>query len=515
MGYRPGGVTVIPIHLNRQSDTPLYRQIATQLRGAMTSGAFEADPRLPAMRRLAQDLGVNRLTIARAYRELADAGLISGEVGRGTFVRRETAVRSPAAARRAQGMSWSPLFGRAVERVIGDGIASASFGATRPGVVSFASLFPDPALFPVEPFRRAMDGVLRRQGHRVLGYGPPGGYPPLRAMIAAQLRLKGIAVSEEEIVITSGSQQGIDLVARVLLDPGDTVLVENPTYTGAVQVFHAYGAQLSGVPVDEQGVIVPLLAEAVRRRRPKLIYLMPNFQNPTSETMTLARRQELIRVAAEGGLPILEDDFGGDLRFEGVDLPTLKALDASGSVIYVSTFAKKLLPGLRIGWVAAPREVAEQIVHLKKITDFSTSLILQAALHEFCLKGDLERHLDGVVGRYRERRDAMLAAMKRCFPREAGWTRPAGGLVIWVTLPNGVDAVEVAARAEERGVLVGRGDLFHVDGPTRQNLRLTFSQADIGAINRGIRILGDIIKEQIRTRREEPVTSGAESLPII
>ncbi len=505
---------MIPIHLNRQSDAPLYRQIASQLRGALASGAFDADPRLPAMRRLAQELGVNRLTIARAYRELAEAGLVSGEVGRGTFIRREGAGGG-ASARRGQGMSWGPLFARAAERVLGDGIASASFGATRPGVISFASLFPDPALFPVEPFRRAMDSVLRRHGHRVLGYGPPAGYPPLRAMIAAQLRLKGITVSEEEIVVTSGSQQGIDLVARVLLDPGDTVLVENPTYTGAVQVFHAYGAQLSGVPVDEEGVIVSLLAEAVQRRRPKLIYLMPNFQNPTSETMTLARRQELIELASAGGLPILEDDFGGDLRFEGTDLPSLKALDADGNVIYVSTFAKKLLPGLRIGWVAAPREIAERIIHMKKITDFSTSLLLQAALHEFCQVGDLERHLSGVVGRYRERRDAMLTAMRRCFPPEAGWTRPAGGLVIWVTLPHGADAEEVAARAEERGVLVGRGDLFHVDGPTRQNLRLTFSQADVRGIHRGIRILGDIIKEQTRARRVEPAPSGVESLPLI
>jgi len=505
---------MIPIHLDKASDTPLYRQIASRIREGVASGAFDEDPRLPATRQLSQELGVNRLTVARAYRELAEAGLISGEVGRGTFIRRGgTATDAPSG--RPAAMAWSPLFARASDRITDEGIPAASFGATRTGTISFASLFPDPALFPVEPFRRAMDGVLRRYGHRVLAYGPPAGYPPLRAMIATQLRAKGIQAAEDDIVITSGSQQGIDLVARALLDPGDPVLVENPTYTGAVQVFHACGAQVSGVPVDREGVIVPLLAQAVERRRPKLVYLMPNFQNPTSETMSLARRRDLIGLASSRGLAILEDDFGGDLRFDGADLPSLKALDGAGNVIYVSTFAKKLLPGLRIGWVAAPREIAERIIQLKKITDFSTSLLLQAALHEFCLDGELDRHLVTVVERYRERRDAMLSAMKRCFPAEAAWTRPAGGLVVWVTLPRGVDADTVAAQAEKSGVLVGRGDLFHVDGPTGHNLRLTYSQAGPKEINRGIRVLGDIIKELVRTRRPEHPMSTVEAMPLI
>jgi len=519
---------MIAIHLDRKDDTPLFRQIACQLTEAVQRGRLGRDQRLPTTRELARRLGVNRLTVARAYAEVAAEGWISSHVGRGTFVkdtgqpsgpRRSGALHRPGAGSNASpdasSYGWSELFSRNSERAIDGGLPAAALGITEPGVISFASLFPDPALFPVEPFRAALDKVMRREGHRILGYGPPAGFTALRGMIAENLRSRGMTVSEDEIVITSGSQQGIDLVARALLDPGDAVLVENPTYTGAVQVFHSYGAELIGAPVDQEGVIVSRLREAIARRRPKLIYLMPNFQNPTSETMSLARRHALIELAAGAGLPILEDDFGGDLRFEGTDLPSLKALDQRGSVIYLSTFAKKLLPGLRIGWIAAPREMTQRLVHLKKITDYSTSLLLQAALHEFCIHGDLDRHLLNVVDKYRERRDAMLAAMKRSFPAEARWSRPKGGLVVWVTLPPGVDADEVAADAQSRGVLVGRGDLFHLDGGMKQNLRLTFSQATPREIHRGIRLLGDIIKQRIRRRRSEPQTPPAESLPLI
>ena len=490
---------MIAITLDRKDDTPLFRQIARQVSDAVSQGSLQGRQRLPAARALAVRLGVNRLTVARAYAELSAEGWISSHVGRGTFVAESPGAASPrtGGARGRPGASrgrdlmhsWSELFARNTERAIEGALPAAALGATEPGTISFASLFPDPALFPVEPFRVALDGVLRREGHKILGYGPPGGYPPLRQMIAKNLSARGMTISEEEIVITSGSQQGIDLVARALLDAGDVVAVENPTYTGAVQVFHSYGAELMGVPVDEEGVIVPRLAEAIDRRRPKLVYLMPNFQNPTSETMSLARRRALIDLAVSRGLVILEDDFGGDLRFEGADLPSLKALDQRGQVVYLSTFAKKLLPGLRIGWIAAPRELAQRLVHLKKITDYSTSLLLQVALHEFCRHGDLDRHLLHVVEKYRERRDAMLAAMKRSFPAEAVWSRPKGGLVVWVTLPPGVDADEVADDAQSRGILVGRGDLFHVDGGTRQNLRLTFSQAAPREIHRGIRVL--------------------------
>ncbi len=505
--------------IDRESDVPLYRQIVEGLREAVGRGALSAPDRLPPSRSLASELGVNRLTVARAYAELGRAGIVSARVGRGTFVASPPAGRKGAdrsgAHRSPAVVSWAPLFSRSSSRATEAGSAGGAASGPLAGSVSFASLFPDPSLFPTETFRRALCHVLRRDGPRVLGYGPPAGHPDLREMIATGLRGRGVPAVAEEIVVTSGSQQGIDLVARALVDPGDVVLVENPTYTGAVQVFHASGATLVGVPVDEQGAIVSTMQRAVERHRPKLVYLMPNFQNPTSETMSLERRREVVELASRARLPVLEDDFGGDLRFEGPALPALKALDRDGVIVYLSTFAKKLLPGLRIGWVAAPRELAARLAALKTVTDHGTSPLLQAALYEFCRGGGLERHLEHVVACYRERRDAMLSAMKRSFPPQVAWTRPRGGLAVWVTLPDGVDADEVAAEAESRGVLVGRGDLFYVDGGTRHNLRLAFSQAPPADIQRGVRMLGDLIKRKIKARRTAPATGSPEPLPLI
>jgi len=359
-----------------------------------------------------------------------------------------------------------------------------------------------------------MQAVLRNDGRDVLGYGPPAGHPPLRRFIAGEMRQRGMHVSEEEIVVTNGSQQAIDLIARALVDPGDGVLVENPTYLGAVQVFQSYGAEIDGIPVDSEGAMVSVVPDAIERRRPKLLYLMPNFQNPTSRTMSRSRRESLAAVLASGRVVVVEDDFGGELRYEGEDLPTLKSLDRGGCVVYLSTFGKKLLPGLRVGWLAAPQPLAERIAHLKKISDYSTSVLLQAALHEFCRRGELRRHLGQVVGHYRERRDAMLAALEDCFPRSAEWTRPEGGLVVWVTLPDGVGAEDVAAEASAQGVLVGCGDLFYLGRPRRENLRLAFSQASPVQIRDGVGILGQIINRKIAVQagRKNP---PEQPLPLI
>ena len=270
-----------------------------------------------------------------------------------------------------------------------------------------------------------------------------------------------------------------------------------------------------GVPVDDEGIVTTHLEDAIARHRPKLIYVMPNFQNPTSETMSLRRRQALVEMSRLSRVPILEDDFGGDLRFEGASLPALRSLDRGGCVIYLSTFAKKLLPGLRIGWIASPPEVTERLTGLKKIADYSTSVLLQAALEEFCEDGELDRHVEKVIEEYRDRRDTMVSAMSRFFPEGVRWSRPCGGLAIWVTLPAAARADEVAAAAEARGVLVSLGDLFYVDGGTGSNLRLTFSQASREEIVRGVRILGEIIHKKMGESVKSESRTAAESLPLI
>jgi len=505
------------IVLDRSTGLPIARQIAEAIREAILRGSLPVGDKLPAERTLASELGVDRMTVSRAYDNLAAEDLVVRQVGRGSFVlpRRGPPARPPLEEDDAPAaMLWASAFASRIAGLAA-GATGALHGAPVEGAVNLSSLFPDASLFPVDAFRRAMDAVIRREKGRLFGYGAAGGYLPLRRQLVATLGERGMSVGEEQIVITNGSQQGIDLVARALLDPGDRVAVENPTYTGAVQLFHAHGARILGIPVDEEGMRPDRLEEALARSGAKLLYLIPNFQNPTSGTMSLARRRALLEIAARHRLPILEDDFGGDLRFEGGELPALKGLDRSGSVIYLSTFAKKLFPGLRIGWLAAPREAAEKIAVLKQMTDWNTSLLLQAALHEFCRRGDLDRHVRRVIALYRERRDVMVEAMREHFPRATSFTKPAGGLVIWVTLPPGVDADEVAIDAQARGVFVGRGDLFFIDGGTHSNLRLVFAQASPAEIRRGIRILGAILHRKVRERRTTAAAGATAPLPII
>jgi len=508
------------IALDRTTGVPLSRQIADAVRGAVLAGTLPAGERLPAERALALKLGVDRMTVARAYEDLAGSGWLIRHVGRGSFVldppRGGPAPASPSrsVAPAGGGMLWSSAFATRASGLV-PGATAALHTSPADGAINLSSHFPDSTLFPVDAFRRALDAVVRRERGRLFGYGAAGGYAPLRRQIVETLRARGIDSEERDVVITNGSQQGIDLVARALLDPGDRVAVENPTYTGAVQVFQSHGARVLGVPVDEEGMIPARLEEAVSRSGAKLVYIIPNFQNPTSGTMSLARRRAILDVASRQRLPVLEDDFGGDLRFEGDELPALKALDGGGGVIYLGSFAKKLFPGIRIGWLAAPREAAERIAALKQITDWNTSLLLQAALHEFCRRGDLDRHLRKAAAIYRARRDAMVESMSAHFPKAARFTRPAGGLVVWVTLPPGLDADEIATEAQGKGVFVGRGDLFYVDGGTHNNLRLVYAQAEPPEIRKGIKILGSILHRKVRERRTSAASAAAASLPII
>jgi len=505
------------IVLDRGSGLPLSRQIAGAIRQAIATGDLAPGDRLPAERSLASEIGVDRMTVSRAYADLEEDGSVARQVGRGSFVLARREALPPASSLVVPdppGILWASAFASRTAG-IGAGPAATLHAPPADGAINLSSLFPDASLYPIDDFRRAMEAAIRREKGRLFGYGAAGGYPPLRRHIVAAMRDRGMPIDEDEVVITNGSQQGIDLVARVLLDPGDRVAVENPTYTGAMQVFQSHGARVIGVPVDEQGMRPDGLEEALHRSGAKLLYLIPNFQNPTSGTLSLARRLKLLEIASRHRVPILEDDFGGDLRFEGEELPSLKSLDRSDSVIYISTFAKKLLPGLRLGWVAAPREAAEKISLLKQITDWNTSLLLQGALHEFCRRGDLDRHLKRVIAAYRERRDAMMSAMEKHFPAAARYTRPAGGLVVWVTLPPGVDADEVALEAQGRGVFVGRGDLFYVDGGTHNNLRLVYAQAGPAEIRKGIRILGAILHRKVRERRTAATMGTPASYPII
>lgn len=499
------------LRIDRNSATPIFLQIVEALEQRLAAGEIQDGAKLPPSRDLAHELGVNRNTVVNAYQELVARGRASAHTGRGTF------LRAPAGSGRRTGapLRWHETLARvAAPHALGDAL-DLHGAAVQDATYAFASNFPPEDLLPAAAFAQVLADVLREQGGRLLTYGTAAGYPPLREWLAASMSRDGAPVSPDSVIVTTGSQQAIDLAARALLNPGDTVLMEEPGFTLAFGAFQAYGARVEGIPLDDEGILPDLLDRAVVRSRPKLIYLVPNFQNPTGVCLSARRREEVLDVAARHEVPVVEDDSSGALRFEGAPLPPLRALDRRGLVLHLSTFSKKLLPAARVGWICLPEPIRDRIVALKQLTDCTTSLLVQAALYEFCRRGLLDQHLERVRGIYRERRDAMVEALRRHFPDEARWTVPDGGLLLWVTLPEGVDTREILAAALARGISFNPGALFFMETPRSHHLRLTFGGNAPERIREGIRILGDIAARACARAGHARPASRGEVAPLV
>jgi 2-aminoadipate transaminase len=385
--------------------------------------------------------------------------------------------------------------------------------AERPDIISFAGGLPSPDVFPVQRFEEACHKVLQEHGSSALQYGVTEGFLPLREMIASKMARYGILAKAENVLITSGSQQALDLIGRLLINRGDRVLVEAPTYLGALQAFSAYGAQYVSVPVDHDGLQTELLEKSLRSG-PKFMYVLPNFQNPAGVTLSEGRRHQLILLADRYGIQIIEDDPYGQLRYEGEHLPPLVVVDREnlrrdngysiGNVIYLSTFSKTLAPGIRLAWIVAPPDVISKLVLLKQGADLHTSTFIQWVAHEVAHDGFLEKHVKRIRQVYRERRDAMLDSLKEFFPPEATWTRPNGGLFLWVTLPEGVDSHALVRAALAEKVAFVPGSPFYPDEnePGCHHMRLNFSKSTPDQIREGMRRLSAALKEQMRTSRQ-------------
>lgn len=368
----------------------------------------------------------------------------------------------------------------------------------RPEVISFAGGLPAPELFPVDAVARSAQVVLAADGRSALQYDVTEGHPPLRAWISGHLRATvGLSASPDEILVTHGSQQALDLVAKVLLDPGDLVLTENPAYLGALQAFRAYEARAAGIESDEQGLRPDALSAflAAAPVLPKLLYLIPNYQNPTGATMPASRRAEVARIAARHRVPVLEDDPYGALRFHGDALPALAALPGARDCLYLGTSSKILAPGMRVAWlVVKDPALREKIVSAKQASDLHTSSFTQRVVHHFVSQpGALESHVATLRAVYARRRETMLAALARELPAGCTWTRPDGGLFLWVTLPPRIDATELLREASARDVAFVPGAPFWVGEPARNTLRLNFSNASESAIREGVARLGSVI----------------------
>ena len=476
---------------------PLYLQIRNQIRERIVAGGLKVGDRLEASRELAKRLGVHRTTVGNAYAELEAEGLIQGTVGRGTFV-------SPLARRLAESNGfrrkssnvffWDSFF---IEESRDDSLGRLMAASLQPGVISFAATHGSADLNPADLVRRAADIVLRRQGDSVLDYGPSDGYPPLKKYLQGRLGRDGVAVELDEILITNGCQQSFDLVRRAMVAPGDTVACDNPTYTGVWRVFDSPGVRLIGVPVGPHGMDLDFLTAALEQNKVKLILANPNFQNPTGRTMPLEARKRLLELSVRFQVPVVEDDIYGGLRYYGRDLPSLKALDESGLVIYLNSFSKVGFPGLRVGWMVASRRVIERLRGAKQRADLHTNLLGQAVLDEIGRRGWLDKWVRRTRKHYAAKLEFIRSAMGRHFPPEAECTFPEGGMALWVELPPCLDAAELLVKAQDQKVNFAPSRYFYFQQPRHNAFRLCFTTLPTEQIEKGIGILGALLKAEV------------------
>jgi DNA-binding transcriptional MocR family regulator len=474
--------------------SPVYRQIADHFRAAIERGELGEGDRLPPIRDLARSLEVNRDTVSLAYESLATEGWLESAVGRGTFVR--TRRRSAVESGLAGAAPFVPEIADPVERLLEIESARPRYG-TGEDLVPLHSLIPDPALYPVEAFRRCLNRAIADGGPELFLYGSPQGHLGLRRAIAARFANAGIEVTAEDLVLCHGASQGIALAVRLFAAPGDAVAVEVPTYHNVLATLAGLGVEAAPVAMTDDGPDLEALEATLRRPEVKAFYTIPSFHNPLGTTTSADHRRRLLEVCERCAVPVLEDSFEMDLRYKGRQVPPLAALDRSGLVVHLFSFSKSLFPGLRVGSILARGRAIEALLALKHATDLSDSLPLQAALADFLAAGGYDRHLNRVRRVLESRRDALLDALERSMPPGTRWTEPQGGYQVWVELPFDVDTRDLLADASRAGVLFAPGSIFLPDRRPSRAMRLTVAQCDEKDIERGVEALGRVVAERI------------------
>lgn len=487
------GLTVDPA-----LDAPLYRQLAEGIGGLIERGEIAAGERLPATRELAGQLGLNRTTVSAAYAQLEEAGLIEGHVGRGSFV----AERRN--GKRAAGADWDTILGP----------VEAGFSpAAHRIAINFANSRPAGNSFPLAQFRRLSKQVIEgADAAEILQLGSPHGYGPLRRYLLDRAASEGVAGAGDDLIVTNGCQQALDLLARLFAPAGNAIAVEDPVYHGLLRVFTRARVNLLAAPVGEDGIDVDALEELVGTQRPRVLMVTPSFQNPTGATIPLDNRKRIVELAQRFGLVLVENDIYSELRYCGKALPTLKELDATGSTILLRSYSKVAFPGLRVGWVLAARAVIGRLAQAKQLSDLHSDQLSQAVLLRFAESGELERHIERTRQEGAERLEAALAACRRHLPEGARFTRPEGGMSLWVELPEPLNAEALLSRVEERGVSFVPGRYFSTRRAHARGLRISFGGLKPDEITRGIRMIGEAAAEQLAARAREASFEPAAAL---
>ncbi len=498
----------IDIQPDRRGPDPIYRQLANYLRGLIAAGRLPHGEKLPATRELAAALAIGRNTADRAYQTLVDEGVLLAHVGQGTFVCSRIAARSPlvdtaAGDATARVFAWDSMFSRAARVPLPRGFAVEPLPEIR---FDFRGGRVDATALPRSELRRAYARATGDALAKLANSTHPFGHPPLRREIARTLLARGIECTASDVLVTSGAQQAIDLVARVLIDPGDAVAVEQPGYAFAALAFRAAGAQVIGIDVDEEGLRTDQLARALRGRRIKLIYTTPAAQLPTGVVLSEGRRRALLELADETQTPILEDDYDSEFRYADsaadVAPPALKTWDSAGQVIYVGTFSKAILPGLRLGYAVGARPLLERLAIARFTSTLATDAISQAAIAAMLESGGLERHVRKLRRHYAARRDALLTALAAEMPDDAHWSKPRGGLQVWLTLPPGVSGEAVRQTARAVGIVYSPGEACFMSSGGENQLVLSFANQNPEAIAAGISELAAIVSDaRLRANR--------------
>jgi len=461
------------------SEVPIYRQVFQQLKDSISAGRLPKGSRLPATRELAGLLGLNRTTISAAYEMLESEGLISGQVGRGSFVTGGTHTET-------RGIDWKAL--------LTPGASAPPPSAASREAISFASSRPSELLFPTDEFRLSCEEVIGGAGvASILQLGSPGGYSPLRQRLIAEARHEGVMGPGDDLIVTSGCQQALDLLQRALVRPGDTVAVEDPVYPGVKNLFLGAGAHLTGVRMGPDGIDLDDLRRVLERERPKLLIVTPDFQNPTGATMPAVSRKELVQMARAAGVALIENGSYSDLRYEGHPIPAIKTEDT----ILLRSYSKIAFPGLRVGWAIGPHAVIARMIEAKQLSDLHTDQLSQAVLLRFAESGRLEAHRQRILKAGAEKLRAVLSACERHLPEESMFTRPQGGMNLWVRLPEPLDAGELLMRAQRDNVTYLPGRYFTVSRPDPGGLRLSFAGLTVELIRAGVSILGEIFRGEL------------------
>ncbi len=447
------------IALDKQGADHLYQQLARQLMEMMEENMIKGEERLPAIKKFSQFLGVNIATVVRAYEVLEEKDYIVKKSGSGCFVK-----------------------------------------SREEKVLNFASGTPSYDFFPIEDFKKIINLVMDKDGAKAFEYTQGQGDPELRRELRLYIEKYRIQSHEDQIHVISGAQQGIDLIVKALLSQRDTVVIENPSYTGAIGAFRSKGVSLEGVPIKNDGIDLRKLEETIKKRKPKLLYVMPNFQNPTGTSYSSYQKKQLLALAGRYDFYILEDDYLSDLSFYSQDSRTLKSMDKENKVIYLKSFSKIFMPGLRLGFLVVPEELQTSLREAKLISDISTSGLLQRALKEYMGQGLWEKHIEALKNLYQKRFDLAMKEISAQMPETVKYTFPKGGLNFWFELPEGIKEQEFVSQLEAMNIIVAPGHLFFHEPSHKSFFRMSIANVEDKEIRQGLEKIAGLIRGELKRK---------------